>query len=164
MRNVWRSALALGLVLCGTAAAGSPTAASDPASAIGAVVDDWHQAASAADGPRYFGHFAPEGVFLGTDDGERWTVPEFQAYAGPYFSKGKGWTYTASHRHIALAPSGDVAWLDEKLDNDHYGRLRGTGVLRKIDGAWKLAHYSMSFPVPNAQTKDVVALIRGGEH
>lgn len=134
--------------------------ASDPRAAVGAVLDDWHQAASVADGDRYFGHFAPGGVFLGTDDGERWTVTEFRDYAAPHFSKGRGWTYTPSARHVAFG-GGRVAWVDEKLDNDHYGRLRGTAVLVLRRGAWKIAHYSMSFPVPNEVTKDVVAVIRG---
>jgi hypothetical protein len=47
------------------------------------VLDDWHPAASVADEPRYFGHFAPNGVFMGTDATERWTVTEFQKWAQP---------------------------------------------------------------------------------
>jgi ketosteroid isomerase-like protein len=158
-----RSALARALALLVVVAPLGAREAVDPRVEVGLVVDDWHQAASVADGDRYFGHFTSDGVFLGTDDGERWTLEEFRAYASPYFAKGQGWTYRASARHVMLSPDGQVAWLDEKLDNDHYGRLRGTGVLRLVDGAWKLAHYSMSFPVPNAKTKDVVALIRGAE-
>ena len=38
-----------------------------PAQQVAAVLDDWHQAASVADEARYFGHFAPNGVFIGTD-------------------------------------------------------------------------------------------------
>ena len=159
-RRRW-SGLALALNLAGFAAAQGPAAPAPARVAIAAVLDDWHQAAGVADGDRYFDHFAPGGVFLGTDDGERWDVDAFRAYASPYFARGQGWTYRPSARHVALAPGGEVAWIDEKLDNEHYGRLRGTGVLRRIDGAWKIAHYSMSFPVPNAKTRDVVALIRG---
>ena len=48
-----------------------------PAQQIGAVLDDWHQAASVADEARYFGHFAPNGVFMGTDATERWTAAQY---------------------------------------------------------------------------------------
>lgn len=160
MNRFLGSALTLALALAPGAPAAEPGGAE---AAVARVLDDWHAAASAADAARYFGAFAPDGVFLGTDDGERWTVEEFRAYAAPYFAKGQGWTYHPRDRHVAFAPSRAVAWVDEKLDNDHYGRLRGTAVLRRVGAAWKLAHYSMSFPVPNEKTKGVVALIRAPE-
>src|SRR5580692_1603200 len=50
---------------------------------VAAVLDDCHDAAANADEARYFGHFAPEGVFLGTDASERWDVAAFRAYAHP---------------------------------------------------------------------------------
>jgi ketosteroid isomerase-like protein len=124
------------------------------------VLDDWHAAASDADEPGYLGPFADDGVFLGTDPGERWTVDEFRAFVKPYFSAGRGWTYVPFDRHVSVARGGDVAWFDEKLRNDKYGELRGTGVLRRVDGEWRIAHYSMSFPIPNERTADVVQLLR----
>ena len=127
--------------------------------AISEVLDDFHLAASQADGPRYFGHFAPEGVFLGTDGSERWTVEQFQAYAMPHFSKGKGWTYRPSNRHIIVSPSGDTAWFDEALSNDNYGQTRGSGVLRKVDQKWKICQYNLSVPIPNEKLPAVVDLI-----
>ena len=36
-------------------------------SAINRVIDDFHHAASVADEAAYFGHMAPEFIFLGTD-------------------------------------------------------------------------------------------------
>jgi ketosteroid isomerase-like protein len=129
--------------------------------AVAAVLDDWHVAASEADEERYFSHFAPAGVFLGTDAGERWTVDEFQAYARPHFSEGRGWTYLPSDRHVVLSEDDTVAWFDESLQSEKYGQLRGTGVLRKIAGEWKLAQYNMTFTIPNDVAPDVVALIRG---
>ena len=52
---------------------------------IEAVLDDFHAAASDADEERYFSHLAESGVFLGTDATERWSVPEFRAYAESFF-------------------------------------------------------------------------------
>src|SRR5207249_2276727 len=127
---------------------------------LAAVLDDFHAAAAAADGPRYFAHFAPEAVFLGTDATERWTLPEFKAYATPYFEKGKGWTYKPKSRHIQAAPGGDVAWFDEDLDSAAFGACRGSGVARRIDADWKIAQYNLSIPVPNDLAREVVERIR----
>lgn len=131
----------------------------DPRPDIARVLDDFHLAASQADGPRYFGHFAEQAVFLGTDLSERWTLPEFQAYASPHFSKGKGWTYTPLERHIYVAQDGQTAWFDETLKNAKYGVTRGSGVLVSEQGAWKLAQYHLTLPVPNDLLDTVVQMI-----
>ncbi|MEM7519043.1 MAG: nuclear transport factor 2 family protein, partial [Planctomycetota bacterium] len=52
---------------------------------IASLLDDFHDAAARADLERYFGHFAPNGVFIGTDATERWPVEEFRAFCEPYF-------------------------------------------------------------------------------
>ena len=130
------------------------------ADAINEMLDDWHQAASKADGARYFGHMAEDAVFLGTDATERWTLAEFRAYCEPYFSKGVGWTYERRMRHVQVRD--DVAWFDERLWNDKYGECRGTGVVRRDAGEWKLVHYSLTMPIPNELAADVVKMIRGG--
>jgi ketosteroid isomerase-like protein len=127
--------------------------------AIVRVLDDWHRAASAADGARYLGHMAEDAVFLGTDASERWTLPAFRAFCEPYFSKGTGWTYEPRERNLRV--EGRLAWFDERLWNDKYGECRGTGVLREDGGTWKIVHYSLTFPVPNELAADVVKLIRG---
>ena len=84
--------------------------------AVAAILDDFHDAASRADGDRYFGHFAPDGVFLGTDPAERWTVTEFRKYAEPHFSSagggGGGHTYHSTT---------DAAYRYRRA-----GRLRGS--------------------------------------
>ena len=124
------------------------------------VLDDWHKAAADADETRYFGYAAPEFVFLGTDAGERWDLVSFHAFAHPYFAKGKAWTFVPRDRHVILSPRGDVAWFDEKLDSASYGECRGSGVLRKIGGSWKIAHYNLTIPIPNDLAKEFVARIR----
>lgn len=117
---------------------------------INTVLDDFHDAAAKADGPRYFGHFADDGVFLGTDATERWTLPEFKEFAKPYFEKGKGWAYTSRVRHINLTPDGNTAWFDELLDNAKLGECRGSGVLIRVGETWKVSQYNLSIPIPNA--------------
>ena len=145
------------LTTAGCGASSAPPTVED----VAAVLDDWHAAAAAADEERYFGHFASDGVFLGTDDSERWTVAEFRDYAHPHFSQGRGWTYLPRERHVLLSPDGSMAWFDEKLEHETYGRVRGTGVLRRTDEVWKLVHYSLSFPIPNEATLTVAEIVRG---
>ena len=122
------------------------------------VLDDFHKAASDADEARYFGHMAADAVFIGTDATERWNRAAFRDYAHPHFAAGKGWTYVPRDRHIQI--HGDVAWFDELLDNAKYGECRGTGVLRKEGGTWKIVQYSLSIPIPNAVAGDVMKMIR----
>lgn len=128
------------------------------------TLDRLHAAASNADESAYFALYAPEAVFIGTDASERWNKEEFRAYAKPYFDQGKGWTYTPrpGSRHITIVPGtqGGVAFFEELLDNAKYGTCRGTGVVRKIDGNWRVCQYHLTFPVPNDLAPQVTALIK----
>jgi ketosteroid isomerase-like protein len=130
-------------------------AAPSPESDVAAVLDDWHAAAAAAQEKRYFGHFAAGAVFLGTDATERWTVEEFRRYAHPHFAKGKAWSFKAVERHVAFSGDGSVAWFDEKLDTPNLGPSRGSGVLVRDKGAWKIAQYNLTIPIPNDLMKEV---------
>jgi uncharacterized protein (TIGR02246 family) len=136
-----------------TGLASTPEASSE--AAVAAVLDDWHAAAAAADEARYFAHFAPDAVFLGTDATERWSVEEFRRYAHPYFAKGKAWSFKAVERHISFSPDRSVAWFDERLDTPNLGPARGSGVLVRAAGSWKIAHYDLSVPIPNALMKEI---------
>ena len=99
-------------------------------------------------------------VFLGTDPCERWSLPEFRAYADPIFAEGRGWTYRPFERHVMLSADGTLAWFDERLDNDKYGESRGTGVLRLDDCCWKVVHYALTFPIPNDLAGEFTARMR----
>lgn len=129
---------------------------------VSSVLDSLHAYASAANGGAYFALFAPEAVFFGTDATERWSVEEFRGYAQPRFDQGRGWTYVLrpGTRNIEFDPSGTVAWFDEILDNANYGETRGTGVMRLIDGEWKIAQYHLTIPVPNELAAAMVRMIR----
>lgn len=124
------------------------------------VLDSLHDAASKADEDRYFSLFARDGIFLGTDDAERWTVEQFRAYAHPYFSKGQGWAYTVAERFVYFSDDGKTAWFDERLDNVKWGRCRGSGVLVKRGREWKIAQYNLLVPIPNDLLPEVAGRIR----
>lgn len=133
-----------------------------PESEVAAVLDRLNAASTAADGPAYFALFAPDARFVGTDAGEHWSLSEFKPLYEPYFAQGKGWSYPATERTITIAPIDCrcVAWFEEKLTNANYGETRGSGVMRLIDGQWKIEQYVLSYAIPNAVAKDVTALIR----
>jgi hypothetical protein len=131
-----------------------PVARADPA-AITRVLDDFHDAAAHADEPRYFSHFAKAGVFLGTDATERWDVAAFRAYAHPHFAAGKAWTFHATSRHLAFSDDGTIAWFDEALATERLGPARGSGVLVREDGAWKIEQYNLTITIPNERFADV---------
>ncbi|MEM9382945.1 MAG: nuclear transport factor 2 family protein [Planctomycetota bacterium] len=126
------------------------------------VIDEWHQAAAVGDRARYLGHFSPDAVFLGTDATERWDLATFRTYVEEHFRPGSGWTYTPSDRHVEIGPNETIAWFDEKLTSNKYGGLRGTGALRRDGDTWKIAHYSMTFTVPNDVARSVVDIVRAG--
>src|SRR3954447_700387 len=120
-------------------------------------LDDFHAAAAAADEERYFAHFAPGGVFVGTDATERWDVPSFRAHAHPHFAKGKAWTLRGVRRRIA--GRGGVAWFEEDLETQNLGPARGSGVLTWMDGRWRIAQYVLSITIPNERFRDVRQLL-----
>jgi len=127
--------------------------------AIGKVLDDFHDAAAHGDKARYLGHMTDDGVFMGTDEWERWPKePDFVDYVGSRFKDGSGWSYRSVERNVQLADSGEVAWFDEVVFSETNGRFRGTGVLLRQGGDWKIAHYAMSFLIFNENWQDVIEL------
>jgi hypothetical protein len=126
---------------------------------VTAVLDDWHHAASIADEERYFAHFAPNGVFMGTDASERWTVSQFRDWARPHFQSKKAWSFKPRDRHIDFSADGRVAWFDEMLDTPNLGTCRGSGVLARIGNDWKITQYNLSIPIPNDLAATVVKQI-----
>ena len=135
------------------------TAASGPAAedAVARELDDFHDAAAKADEERYFAHFAPEGVFLGTDAAERWDLAAFRAYAHPHFARGKAWSFRGVRRRIAVR--GGVAWFEEDLETENLGPARGSGVLVRAGPRWLIEQYVLSIPIPNGRFKEVRELL-----
>jgi hypothetical protein len=129
------------------------------ARAVAEALDDFHASAARADEAAYFAHFAPDGVFLGTDATERWDVAAFRAYAHPRFAAGKAWTFRATRRSIALSADGALAWFDEDLATERLGPARGSGVVARVGGAWKIEQYNLALVVPNERFAEVHALL-----
>ena len=56
-----------------------------------------------------------------------------------------------------------MAWFDELLDNENYGECRGSGVLTRTLGGWKILQYNLTLTVPNDVAASVVELIAGSQ-
>jgi SnoaL-like domain len=117
----------------------------------------WHKAAADADFDAYFSKMTPDGVFIGTDATENWQNKEFRTFSQPYFDRGKAWSFTCVERHIYVDETLKTAWFDELLDTQ-MKLCRGSGVLKKINNQWKIAHYVLSIAIPNDELKTVVKL------
>ncbi|WP_435624335.1 nuclear transport factor 2 family protein [Flagellimonas sp.] len=127
--------------------------------AITTLLDAWHKAAANADFEAYFSKMTNDGVFIGTDATENWQNEAFRAFSKPYFDKGKAWSFTSVERNIYVGDSGKIAWFDELLDTQ-MKLCRGSGVLKKENGQWKIAHYVLSIAVPNENVAELIELKR----
>ena len=124
---------------------------------INIMLDSWHKAAGEANYTNYFDLLTDDSIFIGTDATENWTKPAFQAFAKPYFDKGKAWNFTALERHIYFSNDKKMAWFDELL-NTQMKICRGSGVLVLINGKWKIKHYVLSMTIPNDKTDEVIKI------
>jgi len=123
--------------------------------AINTLLDSWHKAASDANFKAYFNALSENSIYIGTDATENWTKKEFEIWAKPYFDKGKAWSFTSLQRNIYFSPDKKLAWFDELLDTQ-MKICRGSGVLEKSNGQWKIKHYVLSMTVPNDNVDEVI--------
>ena len=124
---------------------------------ISKVLDDLNTFAATADYKNYFDLYAEESTFIGTDATEIWNKKEFMAWAKPFFEKGKAWNFSSLKRSITFSKDGNYAWFDEVLDTQ-MKICRGSGVLEKIGGKWKIRQYVLSTTVPNEVIDEVVKI------
>lgn len=128
--------------------------------AVAAVLDDWHQAAAQSEEERYFSHMAPEAVFVGIDEQERWSKSDFKKWAHQGFVARQIWDFKSSQRNITIAPSGGMAWFDELLDTSSMGTARGSGVLVQEGQTWLITQYCLSLPIPRQSFAEVLQVIQ----
>ena len=162
------SAILIGLALATIPAAAAPTAGvvaeTDAADAayiarVNAFVDEWHADAAHAR-PAYFDKIAADGVYIGTDQTERWTRGAFRAWAGRFFERPSAWSFTPLRRNVAFTSDRSLVWFDEQLDSA-MGILQASGVVRATATGFEIVHYQLSIAVPNGVQPKVSELIRG---
>jgi len=124
---------------------------------IDTTLNNWHKAAAEANFETYFSLMSNDGVFIGTDATENWQNKDFRTFSKPYFDKGKAWSFTAIERNIYTNKTNDFAWFDELLDTQ-MKICRGSGVLEKVNGEWKIKHYVLSIAIPNENVDEIIKL------
>jgi len=124
---------------------------------INNLLDAWHNAASNTDFNTYFDFLTEDAIYIGTDATENWNKTTFQAFAKPYFDKGKAWSFTALERNIYFAKDQETAWFDELL-NTQMKICRGSGIMVKVNGQWKIKHYVLSMTIPNNNADEVTKI------
>ena len=120
-------------------------------------LDAWHKAAAKANFDDYFKLMTDDAIFIGTDPTENWTLQEFKEFSRPYFEAGKAWDFKAIERNIYHEENRRIAWFDELLDT-HMGICRGSGVMVKENGKWKVQHYVLSITIPNENVDEITLL------
>ena len=153
--------LVIPFIACGALGAQSlsKSAIREATTAVAAVLDDWHLAAAQAEEERYFSHLAPEAVFVGIDEQERWSKAAFKKSMHSSFEAHQVWKFKSSQKNITLSPSGEVAWFDELLVTESVSKARGVGVLVKDGKTWLIAQYTLSLPIPRASFAEVKQMI-----
>ncbi len=124
---------------------------------INKLLDDFNTFAANADFDRYFDCFAEESTFIGTDATEVWNKKEFKDWAKPYFDKKTTWNFKSLKRNIHFSKDGNYGWFDEILDTQ-MKICRGSGVVEKINGKWKIRQYVLSVTVPNEVVDEVTKI------
>lgn len=122
---------------------------------ISTMLDGFNAAAAKADFNNYFNYFADESTFIGTDATEVWDKKQFMVWAKPYFEKKSTWNFKSLKRNIHFTKDGKMAWFDELLDTQ-MKICRGSGVLEKVNGQWKVKQYVLSMTIPNDVVDKVV--------
>lgn len=124
---------------------------------INTTLDNWHKAAAKADFKSYFDVLTDDAIYIGTDATENWNKKQFEAFAKPYFDKGRAWNFTALERNIYFSSDKKMVWFDELL-NTQMKICRGSGVMVKEKNVWKIKHYVLSMTVPNENSDEVVKI------
>lgn len=121
------------------------------------LIDNWHQAAAEANYDAYFSVMDESFVFLGTAPEERWLKEDFTAFSKPYFDKGKAWSFIPSNRIWMFSKNKKTAWFDEDLETWMKG-CRGSGILEKQKGEWKLMYYNLTVLIENEKMDAFIEL------
>ena len=150
----YRSIFCLILLFLQTACKSEKESDASERGRIHQVLNQWHLAAAEARFDDYFNAMTKDAIFIGTDASEHWDNGAFRAFCKPYFDRGKAWSFQAIQRHIYFNSNYSTAWFDELLTTQ-MKLCRGSGVLQKVNGQWKIAHYVLSMTIPNALSHQV---------
>lgn len=125
---------------------------------IDKMMNEWHDAASRADEKLFFETMTHDGIYIGTDEGERWTRDEMKEWSKNIFERESAWSFSTINRNVSIDPKETIGWFDELLDT-WMGTCRGSGVVVKTPDGWKIKYYHLSIAVPNEKVDGYLDLI-----
>lgn len=120
-------------------------------------MDNWHDDAKNANFKTFFSRMSNSARYIGTDTSENWTKKEFQHFAKPLFDKKNTWDFKTLKRNLFFSEDRSTVWFDEILDT-WMGDCRGSGILEKEKGSWKIKHYVLSVAIPNDKIQKIIAI------
>lgn len=121
------------------------------------LLDSLNVAAAQADFNKYFSYFTEFATYNGTDATENWDKKSFMAWTKPYFDAKTTWNFKSVKRNIHVGKHNDIAWFDELL-NTQMKICRGSGVVVKQKGKWKIQQYVLSMTIPNSKLDEIVKI------
>lgn len=121
------------------------------------LLDSLNTAAANADYSKYFNYFTETATFNGTDATENWDKKAYMIWAKPYFDAKTTWNFKAVKRNVYFGEHDNIAWFEELL-NTQMKICRGSGVVVKQNGKWKIQQYVLSMTIPNSKLDSIVAL------
>ncbi|RZJ79023.1 MAG: hypothetical protein EOO47_12050, partial [Flavobacterium sp.] len=121
------------------------------------LLDSLNTAAANADLEKYFSYYTEDATYNGTDATENWNKQSFKEWAKPFFDKKTTWNFKSAKRNVYFGKYEDIAWFEE-LVSTQMKICRGSGVVVKQDGKWKIQQYVLSMTIPNTQLDKVVEL------
>ena len=124
---------------------------------IDTLLNEWHRDVATFKLKSYFEKMDSSFIFLGTDPKERGSKDEFYSFCKPYFKKKSTWDFKTLWRNIYFSDDGKTAWFEEQLDT-WMEECRGSGVLIKRNGKWKLTHYNLTVLIENEKVKSFIKL------
>ena len=122
-------------------------------------MNKWHNDVASYDLLDYFGFMDESFIYLGTDPHERWTKDQFFNYCKPYFERKSTWDFKTNWRNWYFSDDYKTAWFEESLATE-MEECRGSGVLKIVNGEWKIAHYNLAVVIENEKMKKFVRLRR----
>lgn len=120
----------------------------NPIADINKFMDEWHLAAARADADKFFGSMSEDGIYIGTDQTERWLRDEIREWSKKYFDRKSAWDFKPLERQVHLSEDGQYAWFNETLDT-WMGICRGSGILVKTGNGWLIKQYHLSVTIDN---------------
>ena len=105
----------------------------------------------------YFNAMSNKSIFIGTDASENWNIEAFKNFSKPHFDKGKAWDFKVIDRTWVFSKNKNIAWFDENLGT-WMKDCRGSGIMVKEKGKWKLAYYNLTVLIENEKIQEFISL------